>query len=145
MKFAKYILRWLINENLNHRILQLRPSCRTFACTSSCPPPSTIVNAFAGTLVARLRLPAASRPVSWVPWASVPQATGSVALQLRCRRYYASPPTGPSASVRPSPSLNLVDELGGRCPIGGPGRVAPEVPRRLPLSHRLQCRLAPAH
>src|SRR5204862_5769355 len=38
---------------------------------------------------ARLRLPAASRPVSWVPWSYVPLASGSVPLQPRCLRYYA--------------------------------------------------------
>jgi len=38
---------------------------------------------------ARLRLPAASRPVSWVPWASVPHASGSETLRPRCLRYYA--------------------------------------------------------
>src|SRR6266581_5573557 len=39
---------------------------------------------------ARLCLPAAFRPVSWVPWASVPHASGSVSLRARCLRYYAS-------------------------------------------------------
>ena len=38
---------------------------------------------------ARLRLPAASRLVSWVPWASVPHASSSVTLRPRCLQYYA--------------------------------------------------------
>ena len=51
---------------------------------------------------ARLRLPAASRPVSWVPWASVPHASGSVTLRPRCLRYYASlrlPSSVPAGSL----------------------------------------------
>ena len=51
---------------------------------------------------ARIRLPAASRPVSWVPWASVPHASGSVSLRARCLRYYASlrlPSSVPAGSL----------------------------------------------
>ena len=38
---------------------------------------------------ARLRLPAASRPLSWVLWASVPHASGPVILRPLNLRYYA--------------------------------------------------------
>ena len=60
---------------------------------------------------ARLRLPAASRLVWWVPWASVPHASGSVPLQPRCLRYYALlrlPSSVPAGSlVAPDPYLGL--------------------------------------
>src|SRR5438132_8540268 len=64
---------------------------------------------------ARIRLPAASRPVSWVPWASVPHASGSVSLRARCLRYYALlrlPPSVPAGSLlAPDRSLGLSRSL----------------------------------
>ena len=64
---------------------------------------------------ARLRLPAAFRPVSWVPWASVPHASGSVTWRPRCLRYYASlrlPSSVPAGSLFGSRPVPWVDALG---------------------------------